>query len=136
MSQTLLPVSSHQPGLSPRIHAGSCPFASNCSCVFNRPAQAAAERHEEDAPGAPSISAQVAEWTSWGWSVVSTSDREIVIERMKKISFCVNAALCIVTAFVWTIFWVARTRHPKVERRVLSISADGQVTPAPSASGR
>jgi hypothetical protein len=66
-------------------------------------------------------------WTDWGWKVVSRDAREITLERTKRLPFCYNLGLTVVTGMLWLIYWVPRIRHPKVERQLLRIDAEGRL---------
>ncbi len=38
---------------------------------------------------------------------------EVVLERKRNMSFCLNVLLCLATGFLWMIYWGLRARYPK-----------------------
>jgi hypothetical protein len=102
---------SQRTAATPRAQGKPCPFASNCTCIF-------AGQVEHDA----SLSADVNALRDEGWNVVSADASEVVLERRRGIPFCWNLALAVVTGSLWLIYWIPRMRHPKIERKVVTIA--------------
>ncbi|RFA12923.1 hypothetical protein B7R21_08710 [Subtercola boreus] len=113
--------------------AKGCRFASNCSCVF-APAEPAEPRERtltgKTAESAGSsnfsrdtvteIEAEVAVLLQRGWKVASADEHTVVLTRQRTMPFCVNVALLLVTGFLWSIYMIARARHPKIETTTLN----------------
>ena len=112
----------------PRAHGRACPLASNCSCVFQRvpPAETAARAPEP--PSGTALASAVTTWTEWGWSVVRTSDTEVVLERRRALPFCLHLALTVLTGFLWLLYWVPRVRRPRFDTVTLTLGPDGAVS--------
>jgi hypothetical protein len=100
----------------------TCPFASNCSCVFSRPQSIEGMPTVTDtALHDEAVSAEVTNWTDLGWKVVRSSSHEVVLERQKSLPFCLNVLLCLVTGFLWLIYWIPRARNPRIDTKVVSL---------------
>lgn len=131
---------------SARTHGRGCPLASNCSCIFQRIQPAAASAADTVAPVAPAapapalgrapataqataaLAAETATWLDWGWSVARDSAHEVVLERTRKVPFCLDFVLTVLTAGLWLFSWVPRARHPRVDTVTLSLAPDGTVS--------
>jgi hypothetical protein len=112
MSVSMLPMMpSPRPPTAPRAQAKACPFASNCTCVF------AGNLEHDD-----SYTDEVNSLVDSGWSVVSADASEVILERRPGLPFCWNLSLVVVTGFLWLIYWIPRMRHPKIERKVVSLA--------------
>jgi hypothetical protein len=101
---------------APRPPSKPCPFASNCNCVFNGQSE-----HDE------TLSTEVNALVDAGWKVMSADENEVVLERRPGLPFCWNLSLVVVTGFLWLIYWIPRLRHPKVLRKVVSLSPSTQL---------
>ncbi|RFA14991.1 hypothetical protein B7R22_07600 [Subtercola boreus] len=66
------------------------------------------------------IEAEVAVLLQRGWKVASADDHTVVLTRQRTMPFCVNVGLLLVTGFLWSIYMVARARHPKIETTTLN----------------
>ncbi|TIH40663.1 hypothetical protein [Subtercola vilae] len=104
-----------------RLTSKTCPFASNCSCVFAGPSSAHATKPLASAPFSETTRAEIAEWQLRGFVVVSTDAHEVVLERTRPTSFCVNVLLVMLTASLWAFVWARRARHPRIERHTVTI---------------
>jgi hypothetical protein len=105
-----------------------CPFGSHCSCIFAGSSSTVALLPLADINGHDkALVTEVDNWTKRGWIVTTASHRRVVLERRLALPFCVNAALCVVTGLLWLIYWIPRSRHPKVLTMVLTLSANGEV---------
>ncbi|AMM21378.1 hypothetical protein AX769_16120 [Frondihabitans sp. PAMC 28766] len=123
---TLAPAGTATP--SPASHGRGCPLASNCSCIFQRiqPATRVAATVTDASPG-QALQAESATWQEWGWNVVHETTDEVVLERQKLVSFCLNFVLTLLTGFLWLIYWVPRARHPRIDSVTLTLTRDGSV---------
>ncbi|RFA09240.1 hypothetical protein B7R54_08380 [Subtercola boreus] len=136
MSRTDLLVSpSRQAAEHSAGQAKGCRFASNCNCVF-APAESAAAAPAITAVSAAAaaaatataaprdtvteIEAEVAVLLQRGWKVTSADAHTVVLTRRRNMPFCVNVGLLLVTGFLWSIYMVARVRHPKIETTTLT----------------
>ncbi|PPF77418.1 hypothetical protein C5B96_15690 [Subtercola sp. Z020] len=143
MSATQLLLTPRQPapakaGAQPK----TCRFAADCSCVFNRVAPAPVEAldaaaspshadlgravpatvHLDAAPHNPALDAEVAGLVQRGFTIVSSDARQIVLQRRRRIPFCVNVALVAATVGLWAIQMAWRSRHPRIETVTLTLN--------------
>jgi hypothetical protein len=109
-------------------HGLACPFASNCSCVFAR------VQESEREPAATNtaldderVRAEVTTLTDRGWKVTTASDREVVLQRTRGLSFCANLFLCLATGMLWLLYWVPRSLRPRIDTRVVLLTPSGDV---------
>jgi len=86
--------------------------------------------------GDPAFDAEVAKWVDSGWQVTRASSDDVSLERPLGLGFCVNAALCVLTAFVWLAYWIPSSRHPRIDTRRITRSSDGTVSVARSVARR
>ncbi|MCU1529450.1 MAG: hypothetical protein JWP75_3213 [Frondihabitans sp.] len=144
MTPTSISLSTAQRGprgpRAPMAGGRGCPLGSNCSCVFQR-VQAASDDADATATVSPNtnpntlpndpLAAEVTNLTDWGWNVVRTEPTDVHLERQRSLPFCANLALCLVTAGLWLIYWVPRTRHPRVDTVTVSRAPDGTASVSP-----
>jgi hypothetical protein len=125
----LLDSSTHDVRKVLTVRGSTCRFASNCSCVFQpgrfiAPEFTAAEPTSTDLASRDDlIAAEIRRWTDLGWSARTTTPDEVILERQRNLPFCLNAFLTLATGFLWLIYWIPRSRHPKIETKILDISA-------------
>ncbi|MDF2443182.1 MAG: hypothetical protein JWR01_1385 [Subtercola sp.] len=139
MSRTDLLVSpSRQAAEHSAGQAKGCRFASNCSCVFapaepaeplerllvGKTADTASTAASAGVAGSSrdtvtEIEAEVAVLLQRGWKVASADAHTVVLTRQRNMPFCVNVGLLLVTGFLWSVYMVARARHPKIETTTL-----------------
>jgi hypothetical protein len=118
----------HAPAPATAALGLTCPLASNCSCVFARFQAEPTERASAPAPDMPAaLAASVATWREWGWSLVSSTGRDAVMERQRLMSFCAHLALTVATAGLWLIYWLPRVRRPRIETVTLTLGSGGAV---------
>ncbi|BDZ51410.1 hypothetical protein GCM10025867_36510 [Frondihabitans sucicola] len=122
---TPAPSSTSAPGPA----AKTCPFGSNCACVFSRSAAAPPSTGPKSTvEAAEDIDAEVTKWTDLGYRVTETAPDEVLLERRLGLPFCVNVLLCLVTGFLWLLYCIPRSRHPKVDTRRLTRALDGSIS--------
>lgn len=108
----------------------TCPFGANCSCVFSASWQAehAIDDTLRESLRADELGAEVTNWTDRGWAVISSDSREVILERRLGLGFCLNVLLCLATGLLWLAYWIPRTRHPKIDTKVITLAPDGTVS--------
>jgi hypothetical protein len=105
----------------------SCPFASNCACVFDRTG-ITDELHrltETAAAAGESVNPEVAKWVDRGWTVASVSAGTVTLERPRRLAFCINLGLTLVTGFLWLIYWIPLARNPRVRSKIITVGPVG-----------
>jgi hypothetical protein len=86
--------------------------------------------------GDPAFEAEVAKWIDSGWRVTRAVVDDVSLERPLGLGFCVNAALCIVTGFVWLVYWIPSSRRPRIDTRRVTLTDDGTVKVSRSVARR
>jgi hypothetical protein len=123
MSRTMLTLSPHQPAPDvSAVQGKTCPFASSCSCIFSRsPSTEGMAVVTDTALQDDRVSAEITDWTDRGWKVISADSHEVVLERQRNLPFCLNVLLCLLTGFLWLIYWIPRARNPKIDTKIVSV---------------
>lgn len=99
-----------------------CPLASNCSCIFSR---GPVSTDENTAVHSPVVAAEVTKWTDRGWRVTSATRDDVILERTRALPFCGSLFLTVATGFLWLLYWLPRSRHPKTDVKTVTLAADG-----------
>ncbi len=113
----------------PTNHSRGCPFASNCTCVFSAgqadvPEISVTDTALDDAR----VKAEVRALTDLGWRVTTATDREVLLQRRRGLSFCANLLLSAATGLLWLAYWIPRLVKPTIDTRLVILSADGDVS--------
>ncbi len=74
------------------------------------------------------LNAEVARWASKGWTVASVSGDQAIVQRPKRIGWFWNLVLTLLTAGLWLIVVIVRVVNRKIETRVITVDAAGNVT--------
>jgi hypothetical protein len=119
----------------------TCPLGANCSCKFSGNRMDGAEVTATIAEPLPKkvrkrLATEVKSWTDLGWKVTTASAREVVLQRRRALSFCVNVLLCFATASLWLAYWIPNARNPKIDTRIVTVSESGEIVTSPAVSHR
>jgi hypothetical protein len=110
------------------VRTNPCPFGANCSCVFSH-VQPVALADDTDQPwrGNQKLEIKVASWMERDWTIVTATATEVVLERRRSTSYCINGLLTLATGFLWLIRWIPRMRGPQVDTVRIVATSDGRV---------
>ena len=124
MSPQTIHLSTERPAAPRGLSIRGCPMAESCSCIFRPPAVSSPATKPTSHLLDPIFEAETEKWLDRGYTVSSVTASEVILERPRGLSFCVNVLLSLVTGLTWLAYWIPASRHPRTLRSTLSRDGD------------